>query len=140
MSIVVRSIGNADAALLERVTEDVFDEPIVADRLSAFLSEPNQLLVVALCDGSVVGQVTAYIHRHPDKQAELYVDNVGVAPAFQRQGVARRMLAEMLLLGKNHGCEMIWVATESTNEPARALYRSLGFKGEAMVWYEKNFF
>ena len=56
------------------------------------------------------------------------------------QGVARRMLAEMLLLGKNHGCEMIWVATESTNEPARALYRSLGFKGEAMVWYEKNLF
>jgi hypothetical protein len=48
---------------------------------------------VALFDDMVVGQCAAVIHRHPDKVSELYIDEVGVAPAFQRQDIADRNVA-----------------------------------------------
>ena len=45
-----------------------------------------------------------------------------MAPAFQRQGIARRMLEEMFALGKALGCEEAWVGTEPDNVAARGLY------------------
>ena len=61
-------------------------------------------MLVALRAGEVVAQVAAVIHRHPDKPTELYIDEVGVTPALQRQGIARAMLEQMLALGKALGC------------------------------------
>ena len=72
----------------------------------------------------VVGQCAAVIHRHPDKVSELYIDEVGVASAFQRQGIATRMLDAMFELGREHGCKEAWVGTEPGNVAARALYEA----------------
>ncbi|WP_246672618.1 MULTISPECIES: GNAT family N-acetyltransferase [unclassified Mesorhizobium] len=68
-----------------------------------------------------VGQCAAIIHRHPDKATELYIDEVGVSPAFQRQGIARKMLDAMFAIGRENGCEEAWVGTEPDNRAARAL-------------------
>ena len=92
-------------------------------------------MVVALCDGEVVGQVAAVVHRPPDKVTELYVDEVGVTPALHRQGIARRMLEEMLALGKELGCGEAWVGTEPDNLPARGLYEARGAAAEPFVMY-----
>ena len=81
-------------------------------------------MIVALADGLVVGQCAAVIHRHPDKVSELYIDEVGVSPAFQRQGIARQMLDAMFALGREQGCGEAWVGTEPDNVAARALYES----------------
>jgi ribosomal protein S18 acetylase RimI-like enzyme len=51
-----------------------------------------------------VAQVAAVVHRHPDKVTELYIDEVGVAPAWRRQRLARRMLDEMMAIGRAEGC------------------------------------
>jgi ribosomal protein S18 acetylase RimI-like enzyme len=134
-AVEIRPVTSADATLFDRVAEDVFDAPIDPDRLAAYLAEPCHHMVVALRAGEVVGQVAAVIHRHPDKPAELYIDEVGVTPALQRQGIARRMLAEMLALGKALGCEEAWVGTEVDNDPARGLYQSHGGAGEPFVMY-----
>jgi ribosomal protein S18 acetylase RimI-like enzyme len=55
-------------------------------------------MIVALAGNEVVGQCAAVIHRHPDKATELYIDEVGVTPAFTRRGIARRMLDAMFAL------------------------------------------
>ncbi|ESW95363.1 hypothetical protein X769_29545 [Mesorhizobium sp. LSJC268A00] len=57
-------------------------------------------MIVALADGIVVGQCAAVIHRHPDKVSELYIDELGVSPAYQRHGIARKMLDAMFALGR----------------------------------------
>ena len=100
MDIATKRLTSRDAALLGRVADGVFDEPIDPGRLAAYLSEPGHLMIVATTDGVVVGQCAAVLHRHPDKPTELYIDEVGVAPAFLRRGIARRLLDEMLSLGK----------------------------------------
>lgn len=92
--------------------------------------------MVAIADGQVVGQVAAVVHRHPDgRPTELYIDEVAVAPAQQRQGIARRMLDAMLALGKDLGCQEAWVGTEPDNVPARYLYESRSAPVEPFAMY-----
>ncbi|RWN63967.1 GNAT family N-acetyltransferase [Mesorhizobium sp.] len=124
MKMEIRRLFSGDDALVMRVAEDVFDEPVRLDRLAAYLREPGHFMIVALADGTVVGQCAADIHRHPDKVSELYIDEVGVAPAFQRQAIATKMLDAMFELGREHGCEEAWVGTEPDNVAAQALYES----------------
>ncbi|RWK31297.1 GNAT family N-acetyltransferase [Mesorhizobium sp.] len=124
MKMEIRRLFPGDDALVIRVAEDVFDEPVRPDRLTAYLASPGHFMIVALADRIVVGQCAAVIHRHPDKVSELYIDEVGVAPAFQRQGIATKMLDAMFELGREHGCEEAWVGTEPDNVPARALYEA----------------
>ena len=121
-----------NAGLLDRIAEDVFDEPVRPDRLAAYLADPGHIMLVAVSDGIVIGQCAAIVHRHPDKVTELYIDEVGVSPAFQRKGIARAMVETMLAIGKDLGCGEAWVGTEPDNLPARGLYERLAVRsGEA---------
>lgn len=140
MQIEVKRLSPDNARVLDRVAVDVFDEPIDPHRVAAYLTEPGHLMIVAIADGEVVGQCAAVIHRHPDKPTELYIDEVGVTPALQRRGIARRMLDEMFELGVSLGCEEAWVGTEPDNLPAKRLYQSRGAMGEPFVMfvYELN--
>ena len=135
MKIETRRLTLADAALLDHVADGVFDEAIDPERVAAYLSEPGHLMLVALLDNEIVGQVAAVIHRHPDKPSELYIDEVGVAPLLQRRGIARRLLDEMFALGRQLGCAESWVGTETDNVPARGLYESHGAAAEPFVMY-----
>lgn len=117
-----------DAHRFENVDPDVFDAPIDPARLVAYLAEPNHFMAIALTadedgnDQQIIGQAAAIIHRHPDKPTELYIDNLGVAPAYRRQGIAMALLEKLFVAGRAHGCEEAWVGTETDNEAAKQLY------------------
>lgn len=133
--IEIKLIGPGDAGVFANVADGVFDAAPVPARIAAYLAEPGHLMVLAFDDGRVVGQVAAVIHRHPDKPAELYIDEVGVADAYLRRGIATRMVDLMLAEGRARGCEECWVGTEPDNEPARALYRKWQDEAEPFVMY-----
>jgi aminoglycoside 6'-N-acetyltransferase I len=126
----IRLVGRDDAALFDRVAGEVFDAPVDAARLAAYLAEPGHHMIVAIHEGVIVGQTAAVVHRHPDKPTELYIDEVGVAPEYRRRGIARRMLEAMLDHGKALGCEEAWVGTEPDNLPARGLYEQRRRQGD----------
>ena len=136
MTIEIRRIGRADAALLDRVAEDVFDEDIEPGLLAAYLADDRHMMILALSDGVVVGQTRGILHLHPDQPRELYIDNMGVTPARQREGIAGRMLDDLLAWGREKGCAYAWLGTELDNVAARGLYESRGAKGTEMVIYE----
>ena len=123
MNVEIRRVGPGDEALFERIAPEVFDEAVTRERLAAYLRAPGHHMLVALHAGEVVAQVAAVLHRHPDKIAELYLDEVGVTPALQRRGIAGRMVDMMLGIGRELGCGEAWVGTEHDNVAARALYR-----------------
>ncbi len=122
MTAEIVRLAPANAALLDRVAEDVFDEAIVPERLAAYLAEPGHLMFVALAGGEVVGQIAGVVHRHPDQATELYIDNLGGRRIINNQGIARRLIEALLDLGRELGCDEAWVATEPDNGPARNLY------------------
>lgn len=128
-------ITPANAGLLARIAEDVFDAEPDPARLAAYLADPATLLVVAIDGGLVVGQAQGTRQRHPDKADELYIGNLGVSPEWQRRGIASRLLAALMAEGRALGCGAAWVVTEAGNTPARALYARLG-PGQDCVVYE----
>lgn len=132
----VKRLLIVDIALFDHVAPDVFDEAVTPARLATYLAAPGHIMVVALADGAIVGQCAGVIHHHPDKPTELYVDEVGTASTHRRQGIARAMLDELFVRGRELGCEEAWLGTELDNDPANALYR--GYRpteDEAMQFY-----
>ncbi len=135
MNVEIKQLNSGDEALLEHVATDVFDEMIDPKHLSSYLAQNNHHMIVAIKAGEVVGQIRAVIHQHPDRPRELYIDNLGVTPSLQRQGIASKLLDAMLGLGKTLGCEEAWLGTESDNARAKGFYESYSVKAEPMVFY-----
>lgn len=132
MPVELRRLGPLDASAPIHVAEDVFDGPLLPDRLAAFLNDPSHILIVAVDGGVpplVVGQIRGMIHRRPDAGDELYIDDFGVAPSYRRGGIGRRLLAAIHAWAHERGCEEVWVLTEPDNAPARAIYAGEGFEG-----------
>ena len=124
--IEIKILTAVDSHILHNVAEAVFDDPIVESSTQEFLNDPRHRLVVALDEDLVVGFISAVIYLHPDKPApELWINEIGVAPTHQRQGIGRRLLQAMLDEAKRSACTEAWVLTERENLPAMAMYRSI---------------
>ena len=131
----VRLLGPGDAAVLDRVAEGVFDNPIDPRWRAEFFADPRHHLAVAIDGGLVVGMASAVHYVHPDKPPELWVNEVGVAPGYRRRGLGRALLEALLRRGKELGCAEAWLGTEPENEVARRLYLAAGGEEEPMVMF-----
>jgi len=139
MDVQIIRAGPEQADWLDRVADGVFDDRIDLARLSAYLQDPAHLMVIAVLNGAVIGQARGVVHRHPDAPTELYIDNLGVTPERQREGVATRLLDSLVDWARHLGCEEAWVGTEVDNGAARALYRGRGAEAEPFVLYFYEF-
>lgn len=119
----IRLLGPTDMAVLDRVALDLFDEAIDASLLREMLGDARHHLIVAIDDRVVIGFVSGVHYVHPDKPAQLFVNEVATAEQFRRQGIARAMLDAMVAHARTLGCTEAWVLTERTNQAAMALYR-----------------
>jgi len=59
---------------------------------------------------------------------ELHITNVAVHPAYRRRGIAREMLAAVLEDAVRRSLSVVGLEVRPTNEEARALYESFGFR------------
>lgn len=111
---------------LNDVAADVFDNALRPENVEEFLEDPRHHIVVATAGDTVVGFASAVHYVHPDKAPELWVNEVGVAEAFRRRGVASRVLTVLLDHGRQLGCVSAWVLTEDDNVAALTLYERSG--------------
>jgi aminoglycoside 6'-N-acetyltransferase I len=129
-TVTIRLLGPDDGAALDRVAPDVFDHDIDPRLAAEFLADPRHHLAVALAEApagpTVVGMASAVHYVHPDKPPELWVNEVGVAPGWQRQGLGRRLLQALFDRAAALGCREAWVLTERDNAAARRLYAAAG--------------
>lgn len=125
---------------IERVTEaaavraasDLFDAPPLAAATERFLAEPTHHLLFAYDDtGRAVGMISGVETTHPDKGTEMFVYELGVAPAARLQGVATELVRALAALARERGCYGMWVGTEPDNSAAQATYRRAGATEEA---------
>ena len=126
MSVAIRLLGGDDEAVLTRVAPGVFDHDVDPALTAEFLHDPRHHLVVALEGDTVVGFASAVHYVHPDKPAELWINEVGVAPSHQRQGLGGQMLRTLFAHARELGCREAWVLTSPANGPAVRLYESVG--------------
>ncbi len=124
-----------EAELLSKVADGVFDKPVRPDLVGEFLEDPRHHLAVALRDGKVVGFASAVHYVHPDKPSELWINEIGVAPPCQSQGVGKELMRALLRHGKLLGCSEAWVLADEDNSRARQFYKSLGGSESPAVMY-----
>jgi aminoglycoside 6'-N-acetyltransferase I len=139
MDVAVRVLGPDELAVLNMVDPDVFDEPVHSQWAAEFLADPRHHLAVAVANGVVVGMASGVHYLHPDKPPELWVNEVGVSPAFQRRGIAQRLLRALFDRGIAVGCTTGWVGTEVENTASRRLYQSVGGTEDAQPFVLVSF-
>jgi GNAT superfamily N-acetyltransferase len=126
-------LEKGEVAVLDRVAPDVFDDEVDAHWAREFVEDPRHHLAVALDGETVVGMASAVHYVQPDKPPELWINEVGVAPTYQRQGVGRRLLEALFERGRELGCGEAWVLTDDENAAARALYAAVGGEESAAI-------
>jgi ribosomal protein S18 acetylase RimI-like enzyme len=122
----IKVLGPGDESVLGNVAAEVFDNPIDPDLTAEFLGDARHHLAVAMDGGLVVGFASALHYVHPDKPAQLWINEVAVAPGYRRRGLATALLRSLFEVGLAHRCSVAWVLTDRTNPAAMALYSSLG--------------
>lgn len=126
MPPTIRVLTADDAAALDRVAPGVFDQPIDPRWSAECLADPRHHLAVAIEDGVIIGMASGVHYVHPDKPPELWVNEVGVAPTHQGQGIGRRLLTALFEHARALGCDEAWVLTDRSNERARRMYAAAG--------------
>lgn len=138
--LTVRLLSPDDASVLDHVAPDVFDHDLDPRFTAEFFADPRHHLAVALDGQTVVGMASALHYVHPDKPPELYINEVGVAPAYRNRGVGRELLGELFAHGRALGCAEAWLGTEKKNAAARRMYAAAGGKEEdeetVIVWFD----
>jgi aminoglycoside 6'-N-acetyltransferase I len=126
VTLDIRHLGPDDEGVLRHVAAGVFDHDVDPALAAEFLHDPRHHLVVAIEDGSVVGFASGVHYVHPDKPAELWINEVGVAPSHQRRGLGKQLLRAIFARGRELGCREAWVLTSPANGPAVLLYEAVG--------------
>ncbi|HJU75766.1 MAG TPA: GNAT family N-acetyltransferase [Gemmatimonadaceae bacterium] len=126
MDIDIRLLGPGDDNYLARVAPEVFDHSIDSDLLTQFLNDPRHHVAVAIDRETVVGFASAVHYIHPDKPVELWINEVGVAPTHQGQGIGKKLLLALFDRARALGCTEAWVLTDRSNVAAMRLYAAVG--------------
>ena len=119
MSPLVRPMAPGDAAqaaALEARVPDSWSEESIRETLA------EGHCCVAEADGRLRGLCLCGLALD---EASIYA--VTVAEDMRRRGVARAMLQWMLAHLADQGAKTVFLEVRAQNEPARALYRALGF-------------
>lgn len=87
------------------------------------LAARHNRYVAARVDGTLVGYAgIARLGRTPPFEYEIHT--IGVDPAYQGRGIGRAMMDRLL---SGVGSDAVFLEVRTDNEPALALYQSLGF-------------
>jgi len=124
--LIIKVLRSDDLLCLLNAAEGVFDNPVNEVYAREFLDGPRHHIVVAIMDEVVIGFASAVHYIHPDKPRELWINEVGVAPAQHGKGVGKAIMQEMLGLAKRIGCFNAWVLTDRSNAAGNGLYKSVG--------------
>ena len=118
--------------------EEAFDDAVSPKETSRFLADDRHVLLLGYLDDRPAGFVSAVEVFHPDKQAELFLNEIGVIEPHRRRGVARALIDELKRLGQERGCGAIWVLTDEENAAAMGLYAGTGgtWNGDRQVMFE----
>jgi ribosomal protein S18 acetylase RimI-like enzyme len=133
--IEIKRLTPEDAQVLLPDPAEVFDERVNPALAAEFLADPRHHLLAAIANGQVVGFVSAVHYVHPDKPAELWINEVGVSEPYRGHGLAKRLMHAMFDHGRTLGCGEAWVLTEKENIPARRLYTSVGGADSEVVYF-----
>lgn len=102
-----------------------------------FCEHFSETCLVAQRDSETVGVVIGY--RCPDRPDVLFVWQIGVVPSAQRQGLARRMLEELLNRAELRDIRYVEATVDAANHASRQLFTSIANARHVPIRAEAGF-
>lgn len=130
--ITISRMTKEDLEGVYEVEKDAFPIPWP---ISSFEHELTNLLatyLVAKLNEKVVGYIGMWFVMD-----ECNITNVAVHKDYRNNGIASKLIEEMLKLCKEHQTKYIMLEVRTNNIPAQKLYSKYGFKGEII---RKNYY
>lgn len=133
-TLEIRELQDSDIEALSAIEAASFSMPWSPQDFRDLLSRDYCRYLVALVDGQIAGCA-----GFTNICKEGNIDNVVVAESYRGQGVATRLLAELLARGEAEGVEAFTLEVRVSNAPAIHVYEKLGFVSEGIRprFYEK---
>lgn len=132
-AIAIRMLRPSDAGALAASADGVFDNAVDPALAAEFLADPRHHMAAAFDGERIVGIASGVHYLHPDKPVEFWVNEVGVAPAYQDRGIGRALMRALFAHARALGCTEAWVGTEHDNRAARRMYAAVGGVERGMV-------
>jgi aminoglycoside 3-N-acetyltransferase I len=101
--------------------------------LRRLLGSDTFIALAALEGEEVVGGLAAYeLPKFEQTRSELYLYDLAVAEAHRRQGIATALILALRELAAKRGAYVIFVQADQGDDPAIALYSTLGIREEVL--------
>jgi ribosomal-protein-alanine N-acetyltransferase len=71
----------------------------------------------------------------------MQIGNLAVAPDFRGKGIAKLLMNRILEIANERECDCVFLEVRESNQPARVLYESFGFKvvGRRVGYYRNPY-
>ena len=140
-SIEIAKLSAADIALMHELLDVFgkgFEDPETYGAaqpddtyLKKLLGLDTFIALTAITDGQVIGGLAAYVlQKFEQARSEVYIYDLAVLDGHRRQGVATALIEHLKPIAKEHDAWVIFVQADHGDEPAIALYESLGVRGK----------
>ncbi|MBW8349671.1 GNAT family N-acetyltransferase [Bacillus sp. IITD106] len=97
--------------------------------LTKLLEFQNANFLLAKSDDTPVGFIALNWGFSTTKgKSILIIQDLFVMPSFRRNGIARMLIDEAILLAKEKDANRLHLNTDTNNNNARSLYQAMGFK------------
>lgn len=118
----IRRMRESDLEQVAAIAAAVFVSPWSRQGFAEALPMENACFLLAVENDLVLGYCGLYMAAD-----EGEIINVAVSPKFQRQGIADRLLEELLTEGNRNGVHRFFLEVRVSNEAAIRLYEKHGF-------------
>src|SRR5690606_36204953 len=101
--------------------------------LRDLLAAPTVIALVAEHAGEVVGGLCAYVlPKFEAARSEVYIYDLAVAERWRRQGIATGLIEALKPIAAGRSAWVIFVQADRQDDPAVALYETLGVREESL--------
>ncbi|TVP82551.1 MAG: GNAT family N-acetyltransferase [Alkalicoccus sp.] len=95
--------------------------------LLEILTKKDIIVCTALSGEQVAAGLTAYVmDKLEEETREVYIYDLAVAAQFRRQKIATHLLEFLIKESEKLGASAVFIQAEAEDEPAVALYESMG--------------
>ena len=123
----VRPMDVRDAEQVGELESICFSEPWSLPLIVSGLNSRLDMYFVYEKDGKILGYSVVRILAD-----EGEIQRIAVLPAYRRQGIARKLMDAMMIFARKRGVCAVALEVRESNEGARNLYISYGFRQEAV--------
>nr|WP_295371045.1 AAC(3)-I family aminoglycoside N-acetyltransferase [uncultured Sphingosinicella sp.] len=143
MTHAIRQLSPEDGAQMDAMLTmfgEAFEDPDSYNSarpsrayLSRLLGREHFIALAAFDGEEVVGGIAAYVlDKFEQERSEVYIYDLAVAATHRRRGIATAMIRELQRIAAERGAWVIFVQADHGDDPAIALYASLGRREDVL--------